>query len=98
MHSTNYLRLQVFLIIAFIFSTNFLIAQKSELKLKVSPDNPSLDVGETLQLMVKIVDNDGNKVEREGLRYFSRAAKIASVDEKGLITAHKGGEAGNSLL
>ncbi|MEM6805697.1 MAG: hypothetical protein AAF696_30140, partial [Bacteroidota bacterium] len=67
---------------------------KSEFKLKVSPENPTLDVGESLQLTVKIVDNDGNEVEKTGLRYFSRAAKIASVDDKGMITSHKGGEAG----
>ncbi|MDW3652271.1 MAG: Ig-like domain-containing protein [Bacteroidia bacterium] len=77
-----------------IFTLSLLQAQKSQFRITVSPENPTMNVGETLQLRAKVIDNDGKEVGTSGLRYFSRSSKTVSVDEQGMLTAYKGGVVG----
>ena len=86
-----------FTFFSFLFLTGIFLglqAQKAEYRIQVSPEKPVLDVGETLQLKAIVIDNDGKKIDASNLRYFSRNPKVAAVDKKGKLTAHKGGEAG----
>ena len=73
-------------------------AQKSRYQIQVEPENPRLNVGETLQLKAVVLDEKGNVVEGEKLYYYSRRGRIVEVDENGLLTGVQGGTANLIVL
>lgn len=97
MHTINstYCWLIAILIVGFLIPAQ---AQKSEFTLKLETENPVLDVGESLQLDVKVLDKSGKEVDNSNLRFFSRARKVVSVSREGMLQAHKGGVAGIIII
>lgn len=79
------------LILVILLSVGFLQAQ--ELSLKVSADDLTMQIGESIQLEAAVVDASGNKVEDRDYFFFSRNRRALSVvDSTGLATAIKHGE------
>lgn len=79
--------------IVLLTTAGFLYAQ--ELSLKVSAENLTLKIGESIQLEAAVVDAAGNKVPDREYLFFSRNRRALSVvDSTGLATAIKHGEYG----
>lgn len=69
------------------------VSQAQELSLKVSGDNHTLEIGESIQLEATVVDASGKKVSDREYFFFSRNRRALSVvDSTGLATAIKHGE------
>lgn len=68
-------------------------AQKPQYQIFVEPEAPRLDVGKSLQLTARVMDEKGKELKGEKVYFYSRDRRIAEVNESGLVTAHKGGEA-----
>ena len=85
---------QFLILLGFLGSFCLVQAQKAPFTLEVEPEAPRMQVGEELQLSVKVIDADGKVVKDPGLRFFSRGRKIVGADRSsGLLTAMDGGEA-----
>ena len=80
-------------VIIVFLSIGFIHAQ--ELSLKVSAENVSMKIGESIQLEAVVVDSKGKKVDGREYLFYSRDARALSVvDTTGLATAIKHGEYG----
>ncbi len=90
MLSLKYLLLPILL-----FATTFTFAQQNGMKLIVEPAELSLKVGDEAQLDVKVLDADGNQLERD-IRYYMRGrnqrGNIGTIDTTGLVKAELPGE------
>ena len=53
----------------------------------------TLKVGDTRQLQVTVLDEDGKAVADQELYFYSTQRRLASADTTGLVTAHQPGEA-----
>lgn len=74
-----------------LLSAGFVTAQ--DLSLKVSSENVSMKIGQSMQLEAVAVDAKGNKVaDREYLFYTRDRRALSVVDTTGMITAIKHGE------
>ncbi len=62
----------------------------------ITPNQPRVPMGETLQLTVTVVDANGRAVEGESVAFASSDGAILTVDEEGLLTSVGG--TGTSLI
>jgi hypothetical protein len=76
-----------------VFSTTIISAQETGMKLQVIPESLNLKVGESARLQVTAMDQDGNEMSTDGLRFFARRGRIASADSVGMVKAMAPGEA-----
>jgi uncharacterized protein YjdB len=53
----------------------------------ITPNRPHVPMGETLQLTVTVVDENGRAVEGESVAFASSDGAILTVDEEGLLTS-----------
>lgn len=68
-----------------------LIAQQSNgLQIVIEPDPITLNVGEEMQLIAKVVDSTGT-IQPDTVIYFSRAPRALSVSRAGFVKAHEPG-------
>ncbi|MEL6671723.1 MAG: hypothetical protein AAFR61_06010 [Bacteroidota bacterium] len=94
----TYRRASLMLATCFLLA-NLGLAQKAEFRIEVSPEKPVMNVGETLQLDIKVIDSEGNEVKDPELRFYSRNAKVVRADRKtGELSAISGGKAGLIIL
>lgn len=82
-----------FLIFAFAFTLYVSFLQAQDLSIKVSSENVSMKIGQTLQLGAAVVDADGKKIANRDYIFFSTEPKALSVvDSTGMATAVRHGE------
>ncbi len=83
----------LFFSVIFLLSICFSFSQSTEgIVLQVSPESVNMEVGENVQLNIKLIDEKGQILEAEGIRVYSRG-RFAKADSTGLITALQPGEA-----
>ncbi|MEJ2006190.1 MAG: hypothetical protein P8X57_14775, partial [Cyclobacteriaceae bacterium] len=63
-----------------------------DLQLRVVPENPELNVGESLKLKAEVVDDQNNVIKDRELAYYSFNARALEVDSTGKLMAHAPGE------
>ncbi|MEM9720218.1 MAG: hypothetical protein AAGA10_13250 [Bacteroidota bacterium] len=70
------------------------LGQEGPFSIQIEPESPRMQVGDELQLTVRVIDGEGKEVKDPSLRFFSRGRKIVGADRSsGMLTAMDGGEA-----
>lgn len=82
-----------FLAFVFVLSLAVSYLQAQDLSLKVSSENVSMEIGQTVQLGAAVVDAGGKKIADRDYIFFSRDPRALSViDSTGMATAIRHGE------